>query len=521
MKNKRFWFSLLASLLLAGLAFATDPNGTNTGGAKDVPAAISGEATLAEAVDALGKTRVALNYVWVMIAMFLVMFMQAGFALVETGLVRAKNAGHTMLMNILVYGIGVLGFWAVGFGLQMGGSGGSASLGGATQLNQLLGITIDGNLWGFLGGKGFGLAGTSYDIATFALFFFHMVYLDTALTIPTGAMAERWKTSAFIVYALLTSMLIYPIFANWAWGGGWLAMLGQNIGLGHGYVDFAGSGVIHLTGGVMALTGVIVLGPRIGKYGRDGSVRTIPAHNLPMAVLGTFILAFGWFGFNAGSTLSATDVRFVTVAVSAMLSSAAGIFGALLYSWAIKGKIDIAVTANGLLAGLVANTACGAFIGAPASIVVGLTAGLLYITAADMLEHRFKIDDPVSAIALHGICGIWGVLAVGIFADGTYGNGYNGVAGGVRGLLYGNFDQLGAQLIGIFANFIWIGGSSYIMFRAIDATVGMRVKPVVETEGLDYHDLTQPAYSDASGEIDSNEQRLRERALSPAREPVG
>jgi ammonium transporter, Amt family len=298
-----------------------------------------------------------------------------------------------------------------------------------------------------------------------------------------------------VVYGFVASMLIYPVFASWAWGGGWLSTLGKNFGLGHGYVDFAGSGVVHLTGGVMALMGVIVLGPRIGKYGRDGSVRSIPGHNQPMAMLGVFILAFGWFGFNAGSTLAGTDLRLVTVAVSAMVTSAAAMLSAALFSTALLGKLDLGHTANGLLAGLVATTASGAFIGAPASVLLGAIAGILYVSAAIFIEHKLKLDDPVSAIAVHGVSGLWGVLSVGILADGTYGNGLNGVTGGVTGLLYGGYGQFLAQVIGIVANLAWVGLSSYAMFRAIDATIGMRVKPHQEIEGLDYHQIATPAYS--------------------------
>jgi Amt family ammonium transporter len=430
-----------------------------------------------------------------MIAGFMVMFMQAGFSLVEMGFVRTKNAANTALSVLLTYGIGVLGFWAVGFALQMGGSAGLyPQIGGADNLNQLLGIEIDGNKWGLIGGTGFGLAGNAYDISTFTLFFFQSVFLAAALAIPTGAFAERIKTSALVIYAIFASILIYPVFANWVWGGGWLASLGVNLGLGHGYVDFAGSGVVHLTGGVMALMGVLVLGPRIGKYGRDGTVRSFTAHNLPLGILGTFILAFGWFGFNAGSTLAATDVRFSVIAVSAMLSSTAGMLTALAITWATSAKIDVAAICNGMLAGLAANTACGAFIGASASIVVGVLAAIAYIYGSSFIERRLKIDDPVGAIAVHGLGGLIGMLSLGVFADGTYGNGINGVTGGITGILYGGYNQLLAQLIGIVANLIWVGLTSYALFRIIDVVIGMRVKPEAELKGLDYSELEAGAY---------------------------
>ncbi len=499
----RFGSSLVMILLFAGIALA-DTTGMTTGGVKDVPSALPGLPSINEIGQSMGQTRVTLNILWTMIAGFMVMFMQAGFSLVEMGFVRSKNAANTALSVLLTYGIGVIGFWGIGFALQMGGAQGLyPQIGGAENLNRLIGPIVDGKVWGLLGGSGFGLAGNAYDISTFTLFFFQSVFLAAALAIPTGAFAERIKTSAMVIYAIFASILIYPIFANWVWGGGWLSSLGVNAGLGHGYVDFAGSGVVHLTGGVMALMGALVLGPRIGKYGRDGSVRSFSAHNLPLGILGTFILAFGWFGFNAGSTLAATDVRFAVVAVSAMLSSTAGMLTALAITWASTGKVDVGAICNGMLAGLAANTACGAFIGAPASMVVGALAAMAYVYGAGFIEHRLKIDDPVGAIAVHGIGGIVGVLSVGIFADGTYGNGINGVTGGITGILYGGYNQFLAQLIGIGANLVWVGVTSYALFRVIDATIGMRVKPEAELRGLDNSELLAAAYESEKDSGDS------------------
>jgi ammonium transporter, Amt family len=451
--------------------------------------------TVPELAESVAKSQVALNIVWVMLSAFLVMFMQAGFALAESGFTRAKNAGHTIMTNLMVYGVGVIGFWAIGFALQMGGSGGSSLLGAnaiSEGLAREIGVTINGSLYGLFGASGFGLAGAAYNIPTFALFFFHMALMGTALAIPTGALSERWKFSAFMIYALVASSLIYPVFANWAWGGGWLSSLP----FGHGFVDFAGSGVVHLTGAVMALTGSLVLGPRIGKFGRDGTTRAIPAHNQVLGVLGVMILGFGWFGLSAGSTLSGNDLRLVTVAVSAMLASASGMIGATLYGWALDGKPNLSRAAFGLLAGLVASSAGGAYFGAATALLVGLIGGLLFVWTSDQLEQRFHIDDPMSAIAVHGVCGIWGLLAVGLFADGTYGAGLHGVDGGVTGLLYGNATQILAQLCGIAANIIWVGLTSFALFKAIDLVIGMRVRPNQELEGLDYHELGMPAYSD-------------------------
>src|SRR5213075_1911333 len=364
---------------------------------------------------------VAINFVWTLVAGFLVMFMQAGFALVETGFTRAKNAAHTMTMNFMVYGIALLAYWAVGFALQAGGVGPLGTLGGCDQLSHEVSAAIGGEAWGLFGGSGFFLTGVAYTAPVFAYFLFQMVFMDTAATIPTGALAERWRFVAFAVFSVFVGAVIYPIYANWTWGGGWLSMLGKNLGLGHGHVDFAGSSVVHMTGGVMAFVSAALLGPRRGKYNADGSVNAIPGHNIPMALIGTFILAFGWFGFNAGS----------------MLAGAAGGITSMLYIWFKYGKPDPSMMANGTLAGLVAITAPCAFVTAPSAVLIGGVAGVLVCAAVVFVERSLKIDDPVGAISVHGVCGLWGVLAVGLLADGTYGAGWNGVDGAVRGLFYG------------------------------------------------------------------------------------
>src|SRR5215472_10342164 len=272
--------------------------------------------------DSVGHNRVAINFMWTLITGFLVMFMQAGFALVETGLCRAKNAGHTMSMNFMIYPMGMLGFYLCGFAFMFGGmadpsnpnNGGISTMGGYTGLNHELGFHLGGKFFGLLGTKGFLLQGAGYDTAAFALFLFQMVFMDTTATIPTGAAAERWKFSAFMIYGCCIGTIMYPLFGNWVWGGGWLSQLGANFGLGHGHVDFAGSSVVHMTGGITALAGIIILGARIGKYNRDGTVNVLPAHNVPMYVLGTLILAFGWFGFNPGSTLAGSDLNIGRIA---------------------------------------------------------------------------------------------------------------------------------------------------------------------------------------------------------------
>ena len=476
-----------------------DPSGTTTGTIADVPAKEAGKPTLVEVADAVGHNRVAINIMWTLLTGFLVMFMQAGFALAETGFTRAKNVAHTMMMNFMIYAIGMTGYWIMGFALQMGGLGPISTMGGTGVLDGEFTISLFGKDFGLFGTKGFFLAGSTYDVGVFALFLFQMVFMDTAATIPTGAMAERWKFSSFFIYGFFISMITYPLFANWVWGGGWLSQLGKNFGLGHGYVDFAGSSVVHMVGGVTGLAGAMVLGPRLGKYNKDGTPNPIPGHNIPMAALGCFILAFGWFGFNPGSTLAGSDLRIAVVAVNTMLASASGAIFAMLYMWLRYGKPDPSMAINGMLAGLVAITAPCAFVSSFWAFVIGAFAGVLVCWSVFFLERTMKVDDPVGAISVHGTCGAWGVLSLGIFADGTYGDGFNGVAGTVRGILYGDASQLVAQIIGPLTNFGFIFGASWLFFKAMDVVMGMRVSPEVELEGLDVPEMGTHGYPEIQG----------------------
>jgi len=455
------------------------------------------EPTVADLAKSLADTQSALNLVWVMVAAFLVMFMQAGFALVETGLTRAKNVAHTMGMNFFVYAIGIIGFYFVGFGLQMGGVGALATLGGDASLNHEFVINLFGKDFGLFGLKGFMLPLSMYTPAIAAIFMFQMVFMDTTCTIPTGAAAERWKFSSFVLFSFVIATVIYPIYANWVWGGGWLAALGANFGLGHGHVDFAGSSVVHLTGGVMALVLAKMIGPRIGKFGKDGKPRPIPAHNIAQVMTGTFILAFGWFGFNAGSTLAGMDGQLAIVAVNTMLASATGAFGAYVFAKYKFGKPDPTWLANGMLAGLVAITAPCAFVSSWAAMLIGLVSGVLVIVAALFIERVLKLDDPVGASAVHGVNGAWGILATGIFANGTYGQGLNGVAGGVRGALYGDWGQLGASIIGILANIAWVAPVAALAFFIIGKLVGNRASAEDEVNGLDISEMGILGYDDA------------------------
>jgi len=436
----------------------------------------------------------SLDLAWVLVGGFLVMFMQAGFALVETGFTRARNAANTMAMNLVIYPVGVIGFWLVGYGLMLGGVREWPSLGPAAASAHEVALRVGGHAWGLFGASRFALVTATGDPPSLAMFLFAVVFMDTAATIPTGAMAERWKFSAFLVYGLFMSALLYPLYGNWVWGGGWLSSLGVNAGLGHGHVDFAGSSVVHMTGGITALVGAVVLGPRLGKYRADGTLAAMPGHNLPMSVLGTLILAFGWFGFNAGSTLSASDPRIAAVAVNTMLSSSAGALSALLYVWFSLRKPDVGMVCNGLLGGLVAITGSCAFVSPAAAVLIGLVAGLLVVRVVRLLERQLRVDDPVGAFAVHGACGTWGALALGLFADGSYGFGWNGVSGPVRGLFFGDPGQFLAQCIGVLANVVFVSATAFGFFRLVERIMGNRVPAEVEHAGLDALEMGTDAY---------------------------
>jgi len=502
-----------------------DPTGANTGvwatpagdGKGDIPEKLSTQ----DVYDRMAHNLFSINYVWVLIAGFLVMFMQAGFMYVETGLCRAKNAAHTAAMNLMIYPLGCLAFWVYGFAIGWGNwwngpvpPGWYPSLGpGLSLLNEGwgLGAAVDAAgkatgafTYGLIGLKGWFLNGAVGDTGVMVLFFFMMVFMDTTATIPTGAMAERWSWKNFCLFGLWIA-LPYCLYGNWVWGGGWLAQGGVNWGLGHGAVDFAGSGVVHAMGGVIALAGAMVIGARIGKFDAQGRPKAMPGHDVPMVVLGTFILAFGWFGFNPGSTLAGTDLRISYVVVNTML---AGIVGALsaMCVLMLKGlKPDPTMCCNGMLAGLVAITAPCAFVDPWAAAVIGLVAGYLVVESVFFWEKR-GIDDPVGAISVHGVNGLWGVISVGIFATGQYGAGWNGVvrdemvklygSDGVRGLLYGDFSQFIMQLIdaGTVAIFGFV--MAFVWFKISDAITPIRVSKEVELEGLDGPEMGVLGYPD-------------------------
>jgi Amt family ammonium transporter len=378
---------------------------------------------------------------------------------------------------------------------------------GLSVLNQGWGIGADPSApgvftFGLIGTKGFFLNGIE-DVSVLALFFFQMVFFDTTATIPTGALAERWTWKNFCLYGLWVAFP-YCLYANWVWGGGWLAQMGKNWNLGHGAVDFAGSGVVHAMGGMLGLAGAYLIGPRIGKY-VDGKPRAIPGHNIPLAILGTFILAFGWFGFNPGSTLSGTDLRISAVVVNTLLASATGALATMFFLMFTGKKPDPSMLLNGMLAGLVAITAPCAFVDSWAACVIGAVAGVLVVLSVNFFDHA-GIDDPVGAISVHGINGLWGVISVGIFATGKYGAGWNGVvrdewvkaagSDGVRGILYGDSSQLVAQLIDAAAVAVTGVVLGLILFKIGDMIIPMRSKPEDEIAGLDGTEMGTYGYPD-------------------------
>jgi ammonium transporter, Amt family len=525
---------------------ATDTNGDGTVDAKDIPKwpdATGGAAgywttpsasppeapvgdgdpatlTVPKLYDRIVHNLFSINVVWTLVTGFLVMFMQAGFASVETGLCRAKNSAHTMAMNMMIYPLGCFAFYVYGFALGWGNwwngpvpPGWYPSLGpGLSILNHGWGLGGDASTsvfkYGIIGTKGWCLSGIE-DVSVLALFFFQMVFFDTTATIPTGAMAERWSWKNFCLYGLWVAVP-YCIYANWVWGGGWLAQAGINWKLGHGAVDFAGSGVVHAMGGMIGLAGAIVIGPRIGKYGPDGKPRAFPGHNLPLAILGTFILAFGWFGFNPGSTLSGTDLRISAIVVNTLLASATGAMATMFFLMGTGKKPDPSMMLNGMLAGLVAITAPCAFVDTWGACVIGAVAGVLVVLSVNIFD-RIGVDDPVGAISVHGANGLWGVISVGIFATGKYGAGWNNVVreaydsngatdgvitDGVRGILYGDASQLLAQLLDAATVALFGFVVAFVLFKISNAITPIRVSRETEIVGLDGPEMGAHGYPD-------------------------
>ena len=468
-REKTGWPAVLAVALMAmaagGAAYAQDA-ATVTNAVADATNTVVQAA--AEVTSNVKAEKSGVDLVWTIVCAFLVFFMQAGFALVETGLTRAKNACNIIMKNLLDFAMASVAFFVLGFGLMFG----------------------DSN--GFFGSTLFGLSGVGGNDWGYTFFLFQLVFAGTTATIVSGAMAERTKFSAYLVYSGIVSLVVYPIFGHWAWGnlldgdtdnGVWLAA--------KGFTDFAGSTVVHSIGGWLALAGAIVLGPRLGKYGPDGKPRAILGHNLPMAALGVFILWLGWFGFNPGST-NVADGSIGRIAVTTNFAAATGAIGALITAWLLLKKPEITMSLNGALAGLVAITA-GCYTVTPVgAALIGLMAGILVVLAVLFFDRVAKIDDPVGAISVHGVCGAFGTLMCGFFnAEGVI-----DAAKTSTGLLYGGGTaQLVTQLIGMATAFAWAFGCGMILFLGIKYTMGLRVSEEEELRGLDIDEHGNEAYA--------------------------
>jgi Amt family ammonium transporter len=432
------------SLLFLVIAFLAAPLGTEALAASD-------PSNIAEAVQSAEQTQTNLNYVWTILAAALVFFMQAGFALLESGFSRAKNAVNIIMKNVMDASAGALVFFVVGFGLMFGTTWG-----------------------GFIGTDGFFLmeVGDQSQTWTYAFFFFQAVFAATAATIVSGAVAERIKFSGYLIFSVTITGLIYPIFGAWAWGGlfngsGWLEALG--------FIDFAGSTVVHSVGGWAALAGALVVGPRVGKYADDGTPRDIPGHSLPLAALGVFILWLGWFGFNAGST-TAGSPAIAKIAMNTFVAAGAGAAAAMAVTWIGSGTPDATMTLNGVLGGLVGITAGCAALTPPYAILTGAIAGLVVVYGTRALE--WYVDDPVGAIAVHGLAGAWGTIAAGLFNASGF-----------------SLAQVGVQFVGVAAAFLWTFPTSYLVFSLADKAVGgIRLNGKKEAIGLDRLEHDVEAY---------------------------
>lgn len=439
---------LAGGILFAGVAGAAE--------APDLATAVT------KAAETAAGAQSAVNFVWICVAAFLVFFMQAGFALVEAGLTRAKNVCNIIMKNLLDFCTGSIAFFVLGFGLMFGH-----------------------DVAGFFGSSQFFLSGTSpateAGLWNYAFWLFQCVFAATAATIVSGAMAERTKFAAYLIYSAFICLCIYPISGHWIWGGGWLSTMKTPM------IDFAGSTVVHSCGGWLALAGAFLLGPRIGKYSADGKSKAIPGHNILAGALGVFILWFGWFGFNPGSTTEANSTIGL-IAVTTNLAAAAGVLTSMFTAWIRYGKPDVTMSLNGALAGLVAITAGCANVSPGSAIIIGALAGILVIFSVEFIDKVLKIDDPVGAISVHGVCGAFGTICVGIFASKDF--------GGVSGLLDGGGTaQLISQLIGVAAVFAWSFGLGLILFSLIKVVVGLRVTRTEELRGLDIDEHGNEGYA--------------------------
>jgi ammonium transporter, Amt family len=403
----------------------------------------------------------SIDMTWTLIAAFLVFFMQAGFAIVEAGFTRAKNAGNIIMKNLMDFSAGAIAYLAIGFAIMFGA-----------------------DALGLFGTTGFFLSDAGPGDYTFWMF--QVVFAATAATIVSGAMAERTKFSSYIIYSFVISAVIYPVVGHWIWGGGWLSTFGV------GFHDFAGSTVVHSVGGFAGLMGAIFLGARSGKYVKVNgktTVKAIPGHNVPLAALGVFILWFGWYGFNAGSTVAGTDPSIAIICVTTTLAAAAGAIASMFYTWIKFGKPDPSMSLNGALAGLVGITAGCAFVSPISALIIGLIAGILVAVSVELLDKVFHIDDPVGAVSVHGVCGAFGTLAVGLFGETAYGAAADGLFFG------GGLELLGVQAVGVISVVGWVLATTGILFAILKFTVGLRVKPEEEMIGLDIGEHGMESYS--------------------------
>ena len=439
----------------------------------DVVTAIEAPAEEASVTDTISQLVSGVNTVWMLLAAMLVFFMQPGFALVEAGFTRTKNTANKLMKNFVDFMFGSLLYWFIGFGLMFG-------MGGFFGTPHFMSLIFESN----------GLPDAS-SLPTEGFLVFQTVFCATAATIVSGAMAERTKFSMYLIYTIFISVLIYPVSGHWTWGGGWL-MNGEEgsfmmNAFGTTFHDFAGSTIVHSVGGWIALVGAAILGPRIGKYGKDGKSKAIPGHNLTIAALGVFILWFGWFGFNPGSQLAAatTDdqVAISLVFLNTNLAACAGGFFALSVSWMKYGKPSLSLTLNGILAGLVGITAGCDMVSPIGAVIIGAICGVLMIYSVDFIDKVLKIDDPVGASSVHGVCGFTGTILTGLFSTS-------------EGLLYGaGAGFLGAQVFGALIVGVWAAGMGYIIFKVLDKMHGLRVPARIEEEGLDIYEHGESAYS--------------------------
>ena len=434
---------------------------------------IIGNVAFAESSTAVTYKKPAIDFLWMVLAAILVFFMQAGFALVESGFTRAKNAGNIIMKNLMDFSIGTLAFFIFGYALMYGTSIGTF-IGGdnffLSKASPILPKAVNGVI-------------DNTGMFMYAEWIFQAVFAATAATIVSGGMAERTKFKTYLFFSFVITGIIYPISGHWIWGGGWLSKLG--------FKDFAGSTVVHSVGGWAAMMGAWLLGPREGKYGLDGKPKAIPGHNIPLAALGVFILWFGWFGFNPGSTLTASGrdgFSLAFIALNTSLAAGAGAITAMITIWITSGKPDVSMSLNGALAGLVAITAGCAFVSPGASIIIGLLAGVLVVLSVKFFDFTLKIDDPVGAISVHGVAGAFGTIAVGLFASKQY--------GGVDGLFFGGgFKLLGIQILGVAAVFLWTVVTAGILFYVLKKTVGLRTSRDEELKGLDIEEHGMESYS--------------------------